>query len=104
MFMCVVVTILSVHLVMMWRLFGERSRRWELFALRDQLRMAGANSKRVRDSAAFETVDIAVTALAANLKDFSLWTLIPALARKDRSGSEDRVRDEIENAPAECAQ
>jgi hypothetical protein len=97
------IALISVHLAMLWKALQERTARWKLYELRDRLRWAAIENENVRNSALFDRIDLSLTVLAANLRDLSLWSLLPAIiayrAEPEQHREEERQIKAAMNTP-----
>lgn len=73
-------TILAVGLLTARRAVVERSIRWQLYALRDQLRERAYHNRSLLSSPAFRRLDQNISAQCAVLPDVSIWSLLPVMA------------------------
>lgn len=90
-----VASILASFLIIGWRSVMERSVRWKLYELRDELRRYAIDHPEVRSRRAFHRIDNSISALCGSMKYVNLWTLllIPLLARESRSAAEELRKD-----------
>jgi hypothetical protein len=84
------VALITAHLIMLWKTYRERVASWELYALRDQLRWAVINDERLLASPLFYRIDGALTGLAGNLREVSLWPLLPFALDRQQTDEEER--------------
>ena len=73
-------TIIAVALLTVRRAVAERSIRWQLYALRDQLRELAYHNRGLLNSPAFRRLDESISAQCAVLPDVSIWSLLPVMA------------------------
>ena len=81
-------TLLAVALLSLRRAVSERTIRWRLYAIRDELRNLAYKDRRLLDSPAFRKIDGGISAQCRILPEVSLWSLLPVIAL-DRSSREE---------------
>lgn len=85
-------TLITVALLSVRRAVAERTIRWRLYAIRDELRGLAWTDRRLLDTVAFNRMDAGISTQCSVLPDVSMWSLLPvfALDEEGREAIEER--------------
>jgi hypothetical protein len=91
--LAVVTALAAAKLLIVAKELYERSKRWQLFALRDELRYKAVSNPALLASPLFDTLDRSLTLLCGNLSDISLWSLAPVILKEPDEQTEARLHE-----------
>jgi hypothetical protein len=84
----------AASIIVFWRRAVEmRVIRWELYRLRDELRLVAFSDRALLKSDIFRAIDSALTRNCAHLDELSLWSILPVIFWGDRRKIEGQYRD-----------
>jgi hypothetical protein len=95
MFILLLLLVLAALVLVTWRrIVEERAIRWELYALRDELRSLAYSDRRLLDTTLFRRLDYHITAHCGSLSDVSIWSLLPVFLF-DREGRSEVEKQQV---------
>src|SRR5688500_11546250 len=83
--MLAVILLLANFSYRLWRLVIDRGLRWELHAIRDDLRWLAITDEEVRRRAAVVRFDYAISYTIGSLEKLSIWSLLASGSFGERS-------------------
>jgi hypothetical protein len=92
----VLLALALAQISLLWKSLYERTIRWKLYALRDDLRYRGLTNPAVLASPLFNRLDRALTSIAGNLNGLSLWSLTPVMLSKTDPEIEAQANETVE--------
>lgn len=81
--------VITALVAMEWQRVLDREIRWDLYRLRDDLRMRAIEDRSLVGSELFWRLDRSLTGYCASLEELSLWVLLPIAVIKRREISAD---------------